>query len=186
MHVFLEALIKVQALHPTAHTILVGEDTPNVAYGARRSDGKGWLTALRGQLGDKLDWRRIHHLGTVSHHTLRNVYRVSKAHIYLSYPFVLSWSLLEAMSCGAVVIGSSTAPVQEVITDKVNGLLVPFGDYDALANIILNTLRNSDSVVGIRKEARKHIIDHYELGTALKRQLLLIDSLVPSMIKSQE
>jgi len=180
VHVFLDALVKVQALHPTAHTILVGEDTPNVAYGARRSDGKGWLTALRGQLGDKLDWRRIHHLGTVNHHTLRNIYRVSKAHIYLSYPFVLSWSLLEAMSCGALVIGSSTAPVQEVITDKINGLLVPFEDYDALANIILNALKKSDSIVGIRKQARKHIIDHYDVRTLLKRQLSLIDSLVPS------
>ena len=90
VHVFLEALAHVQSQHPTANTVLIGADTPKVSYGARRTDDRGWLTALREEMGSKLDWNRIHHLGQVPHKILREVYRVSQAHVYLTYPFVVS------------------------------------------------------------------------------------------------
>lgn len=84
VHVFLEALAQLQARHSTAQAVVVGADTPKVSYGAHRRDGRGWLTALREQLGDRLDWRRMHPLGKVPHGVPREVYRVSAAHAYLS------------------------------------------------------------------------------------------------------
>jgi glycosyltransferase involved in cell wall biosynthesis len=180
VHVFLEALAQLQALHPTAQAVLVGADTPKVSYGAHRSDGRGWLTVLREQLGDRLDWRRIHLLGKVPHEVLREVYRVSAAHVYLSYPFVLSWSLLEAMSCGATVVGSATAPVQELIQHGKTGLLVPFGDAEALARTLLAALQQPAALAPVRQRARQHIQAHYALSACLQRQLQLVDAVAGS------
>ena len=176
IHVFLEALALVQHQHPKAQAVLVGNDTPQVSYGAHRNDGKGWLTALREELGDQLDWSRIHCLGTVAHKTLRQIYRVSAAHIYLTYPFVLSWSLLEALSCGCLVIGSATAPVQEVIQHGHNGLLVPFQDARQLAKTMLQALLKPQLMEPLRLQAR-HSMEPYALPRCLKQQLALIDSL---------
>jgi glycosyltransferase involved in cell wall biosynthesis len=175
VHVFLEALAQLQARHPTAQAVLVGADTPKVSYGAHRHDGKGWLSVLREQLGDRLDWRRIHALGLVPQAQLREVFRVSAAHVYLSYPFVLSWSLLEALSCGALVVGSATAPVQELIQHGKTGLLVPFGDADALARTLLAALQQPAALAPVRQRARQQIRAHYELRACLQRQLQLVD-----------
>ncbi|MCP9891980.1 glycosyltransferase [Cyanobium sp. Aljojuca 7D2] len=180
VHVFLEALAQLQARHPTAQAVLVGTDTPKVSYGAHRSDGRGWLTVLREQLGDRLDWRRIHPLGQVPHGVLRDVYRVSAAHVYLSYPFVLSWSLLEAMGCGALVVGSATAPVQELIQHGETGLLVPFGDAEGLANTLLAALQQPARFTPLRQRARQHIQEGYALHACLKRQLQLVDAVAGS------
>lgn len=174
VHVFLEALSQLQAHHPTAQAVLVGADTPKVSYGAQRQDGRGWLTVLREQLGDRLDWSRIHALGKVPHATLRTVYQVGAAHVYLSYPFVLSWSLLEAMSCGALVVGSDTAPVQELIQHERTGLLVPFGDAEALARTLKKALKQPSTLKTVRKKAHQHIQRHYELRTCLQQQLNLV------------
>ena len=183
VHVFLEALAQLQARHPTAQAVLVGADTPKVSYGARRSDGRGWLTVLREELGDRLDWHRIHALGLVPHAQLREVYRVSAAHVYLSYPFVLSWSLLEAMSCGALVVGSATAPVQELIQHGQTGLLVPFGDAEALAGTLLAALEQPATLAPVRQRARQHIQAHYELRACLQRQLQLVDAVAGGMAR---
>jgi glycosyltransferase involved in cell wall biosynthesis len=177
VHVFLEALTQVQAKHPTAQAVLVGADTPQVSYGAHRSDGRGWLSTLKNELGEQLDWSRIHALGTIRHKTLRQVYRISAAHVYLSYPFVLSWSLLEAMSCGCLVIGSATTPVQEVIEHGRNGLLVPFQAADQLAQAILQALQQPAQMVPLRRQARLSS-KAYALPRCLQQQLALIDSLV--------
>jgi glycosyltransferase involved in cell wall biosynthesis len=176
IHVFLEALALVQQRHASAHAVLVGADTPQVSYGAHRSDGRGWLTALREELGDQLDWTRIHTLGQVPHSTLRQIYQVSAAHVYLTYPFVLSWSLLEAMSCGCLVIGSATAPVQEVIRHGHNGLMVPFQDAGALAHSLLKALNQPQRMAPLRQQARLDSLA-YALPRCLQQQLALIDSL---------
>ena len=177
IHIFLEALAQLQACHPTAQAVLVGANTPNVSYGAKRKDGLGWLTYISRQMGDRLDWRRIHAIGQVPHSVLRDVYRVSSAHVYLSYPFVLSWSLLEAMSCEALVIGSKTSPVEELIKHKQTGLIVPFEDATALKDTLVEALKNPKEMQPIRSRARKHIQNNYELKSCLKNQLALIDSM---------
>ncbi|MBQ60491.1 MAG: glycosyl transferase family 1 [Gammaproteobacteria bacterium] len=176
VHIFLEALAKLQEEHPQAQALLVGADSPKVSYGANRKDGIGWLTALRQELGPRLDWSRIHPLGLVSHKTLKQVFQVSTVHIYLTYPFVLSWSLLEAMSCGALIIGSATEPVKEVIVDQKTGLLVPFGDANSLAKQISKCLQEPDRFIPLRKNARQHIKQKYNLPSCLKEQIKLIES----------
>ena len=175
VHVFLEALALLQARHPTAQAVLVGSDSAKVSYGAHRSDGIGWLSALKQEMGPRLDWRRIHPLGPVPHAVLRQVYQVSSAHVYLSYPFVLSWSLLEAMSCGALVIGSDTAPVREVISHGHTGLLVPFGGAEALAASLLEVLQAPARFTAMGQQARSLVVSRYPLEACLGQRLALID-----------
>ncbi len=176
IHIFLEALIKVQKVRPNAHVLLIGEDTPKVSYGARRKDGKGWLTHLKEELGDSINWEKVHCLGKVPHKILRNIFQISTAHVYLTYPFVLSWSMLEAMSCGALVIGSNTEPVKEVIQHGKNGILFPFGDVEQLSEQLIKALSSPEKYKAIRKSARKTIEETYQLEKCLQEQLSLIDA----------
>jgi glycosyltransferase involved in cell wall biosynthesis len=179
IHIFLDALTRIQSRHSRAQVVLVGEDTPHVSYGSHRPDGLGWLEALKKHHGDCLDWGRIHCLGTVPHHVLKRVYQVSAVHVYLSYPFVMSWSLLESMACGCLVVGSATQPVQEVIKDGFNGFLVPFQDSIELADTVLRVLAKSQDMQSLRRRARKST-GNYALPTCLKQQIRLIDSLLIS------
>ncbi|WP_115125941.1 glycosyltransferase [Synechococcus sp. GEYO] len=174
IHIFMRALTHIQKQHPQLQTILIGQDTANVSYGKKRNDGKGWLTTLRNELGTSLDWSRIHQMGLVSHSSLLKIFQISSAHIYLSYPFVLSWSLLEAMSCGCLVIGSDTPPVKEVIKDGINGYLVPFNDEKAISNTVTKALEQNSG--NIRISARAHIQTHYELQDCLEKQIALIEN----------
>jgi len=182
IHVLLEALPAVLKARPKAQVMLVGQDTPKVSYGAHRTDRRGWLTALRDELGDQLDWSRVHSLGKVPHITLRQIFRISSAHVYLTYPFVLSWSLLEAMSCGALVIGSATAPVEEVIRHGHNGLLVPFDDPVQLAKQLIDVLREPDQFAALRHAARSTVIERFDLSDCLKRQMALVDAVARGVI----
>ena len=151
---FVEAIMYLQKKDPDTCVLLVGKDTPKVSYGRQREDGKGWLSALKQEYEDRINWENIYNLGVVKHEVLRDLFRITTVHVYLTYPFVLSWSLLEAMSCGAL-IGSKTRPVEEVIKNEENGLLVDFNDPKELANKISIVLNNSDKYNDIRKKARK-------------------------------
>ena len=138
--------------------IMVGEDKPKVSYGEHRKDNIGWVTAIKRDSNYKLDWSRIHTVGTVPHSLLIRIYQISSAHVYFSYPFVLSWSMLEAMSCGCLLIGSSTTPVEEVITDNVNGLLVPFKQAETLAKTLLYAINNQDKILCMRHNAENILL----------------------------
>ena len=118
----------------------------------------------------------------LSHGELREIYRISKVHVYLTYPFVLSWSLLEAMSCGCLVIGSDTEPVREVIKHKQNGFLVPFHNSKQLANQIIEALNDKDHNMKLRTNARKTIINNYNLDDCLVNQLNLINKITDSIV----
>ena len=110
---------------------------------------------------------------------LQQLFRVCACHVYLTDPFVLSWSLLEAMACGAVVIGSATPPVQDVILDGVNGHLVDFFDAEALARRIAAVLADPASQQPLRAEARRHVVERFDLQTVcLPQQLALVDRLL--------
>ena len=126
IHIFIDSLQKVLRDCPNTYVLLVGQDTPNVSYGKKREDGQGWLSILRREYSDSIDWSRVLDLGRISHEYLLMIYQITTVHVYLTYPFVLSWSMLEAMSCEAMVVGSDTQPVQEVIIDGQNGALVHF------------------------------------------------------------
>ena len=104
IHTFIECLEEILCSRPKLQVVMVGKDVPNVSYGKHREDGQGWFTALKKEYRERIDWDRVHNLGQISHNKLKALYQITSAHIYLTYPFVLSWSMLEAMSCGALVI----------------------------------------------------------------------------------
>ena len=177
IHIFLEALAKLQSTHSTVQVLMVGLDTANVSYGSCRNDGQGWLSALKNEMGNQLDWSRIHCLGVIPHSLLRSVYQVSAVHVYLTYPFVLSWSLVEAMSCGCLVVGSATAPVEELIQHNQNGILVPFQDPEALTSVLQNALIFPDKYKQLRANARKTAMS-YDTKVCINKQIALIDYIV--------
>lgn len=152
-HIFMRALGRIQAKHKTCHALIVGGD--DVSYGQRPKDAPNWREKMLREV--KLDPARTHFLGKVPYDTYRKALQVSAAHVYLTYPFVLSWSMLEAMASGCLVIGSNTAPVREVICDKENGLLVDFFDREAIVERVLETLESPQTFRHLRACAREDI-----------------------------
>ncbi len=137
-HRFMRALPEIQKLHKTCHAVIVGGD--EVSYGRAPGGGKTWRQAMLEEVGEKLDPERTHFLGKLPYADYKRVLQLSAAHLYLTYPFVLSWSMLEAMATGCVVVGSDTAPVTEVIEDGVNGRLVGMFDSEQLVGRTVETL----------------------------------------------
>lgn len=170
----LEAAAKVIRQNTDAIFIFVGGD--GVSYGTPPPGGGSWKDTLLAKHDIPAD--RILFPGAISHNLLRQLYQISAAHIYLTYPFVLSWSVIEAMACGALVIGSETSPVQEVIRSGQNGLLVPFYDTDALAGTILSVLQKPADFLSMRAAARRTIENRFRLVDCLSRQKSLIDSVL--------
>lgn len=176
-HIVMRALPNILKARPKARICLVGGD--GVSYGSAPTDHPSWKAALLAELGDKLDLSRVHFLGKVSYGDYLNLLRLSSAHIYLTYPFVLSWSMLEAMALGCLVIGSATSPVEEVIQDGVNGLLVPFFQTQLLAERVIDALAEPERFRSLRTEARATIIDRYDFDLhSWPGHLKLIDEFV--------
>jgi glycosyltransferase involved in cell wall biosynthesis len=148
-HIFMRALEKLQRCHKTAHALIVGGD--DVSYGERPKDAKHWREKMLREV--KLDATRTHFLGKLPRAQYIKVLQVSAAHVYLTYPFVLSWSLLEAMACGASIVASDTAPVREVIRAGENGLLTPFFDAECLSSRIDESMFGSDTSARRRRLA---------------------------------
>lgn len=162
-HSFLRALAVVQRLHPSCQALIVGGD--EVSYGRRPKDAAHWREKLTGETA--LDPARTHFLGKLPYAAYRRVLQVSAAHVYLSYPFVLSWSMLEAMASGCLVIGADTAPVREVIRHGENGWLVDFFDYPAIAERIVGVLEDQEAQAPLRRRARADIVERYALQRGL-------------------
>ena len=158
---FLHSIPLLQQKHPDAQILIVGAD--GRGYGAPAPKGTTYRKMYMNEIKEKADIRKIHFLGHVPHGILRQLYQVSAAHVYLTFPFVLSWSMLEAMSCQCLVIGSKTPPVQEVLKDGENGLLVDFFSPEQVAGAVCEALDGSDRIAGIRERARKTIVDKYDL-----------------------
>ena len=172
-HTFMRALPKILKNNPNAHVIMVGGD--GVSYGQPPLGDTSWKSIFLDEVVDRLDMSRVHFTGQVSTRVLRQIYQVSAVHVYLTYPFVLSWSMLEAMSAGCLVIGSDVAPVREMICDNESGLLTDFFDHELLAQRVLEVLENSGRYVHVRRAARDHVVKHYDLTTVcLPNQIALI------------
>lgn len=169
-HSFMRALPRIQQQHPHCHTLIVGGD--DVSYGSKPKGSSNWREHLLKEV--QVDPARTHFLGKLPYDAYRRVLQVSSAHVYLTYPFVLSWSMLEAMSIGCLVIGSRTAPVQEVIRNGENGLLVDFFDVGAMANRVVEALETAKALQPLRAQARADVVARYSLaqGDAGYRALL--------------
>ena len=178
-HRFLRMLPRLQQLRPRAHVLIVGGD--GVSYGAGPAGGGTWKAQLLRELEGQLDLSRIHFVGRVSHPVLHDLFRVTACHVYLTYPFVLSWSALEAMACGSVLVASATPPVQEVIQDGENGILVDFFDGEELAQRIADVLAEPAAFRTLAENARQTIVDSFDLKrSCLPRQIALVDRLASS------
>jgi len=160
-HTFMRALPLLQKLRPNARVVIVGAD--GVSYGAAPPKGKTWKEIFRDEVAGQLDMSRIHFVGKLPHALLTQLMQVSAVYTYLTYPFVLSWSLMEAMSTGCLIVGSRTAPLEEVITHGENGLLVDFFDTEALAGTIADAMQRRDALTHLREAARQTIVDGYDL-----------------------
>jgi len=164
---FMEAVALIQQRRPQCHIVVVGDD--RVAYGKQLPDGKTYKQLMLETL--PLDLSRLHFTGSLPYHQYLQVLQASSAHIYLTRPFVLSWSMLEAMATGCLVIGSSTAPVMEIIEDSKNGLLVDFFSPEQIADRVDEVLNHPDRLATLRQRAREKIIQCYDLATLLPRHL---------------
>jgi glycosyltransferase involved in cell wall biosynthesis len=176
-HVFMRLLPELLARFPQARVLIVGGN--DVSYGRRPEGAPNWREKLLVELGNRLDLNRVHFLGRLPYPQYLTVMRISSVHVYLTYPFVLSWSLLEAMASGCAVVASRTAPVEEVIEDGRNGHLVDFFDTGGLVERISQVLARPDEQEPIRMAAREAIIDRYDLETkCLPAYLALLRRLV--------
>lgn len=158
-HIFMRALPKVLAARPNAQVVIVGAD--GVSYGKRPDTGT-WKDIILSEVGDSIDMSRVHFMGKVAYETFVALMQVSRVHAYLTYPFVLSWSTVEAMSCGAYIVGSRTPPVQEMITDGVNGTLVDFFDIPAWSAALIDGLAHPERFTALRNAARETILNGYD------------------------
>jgi len=177
-HVFMRMLPLLLARRPKCHVVIVGAN--GVSYGSPplHKNGNSWRRVLLQELNGQLDLSRIHFVGRVPHSVLHNLFQVTACHVYLTYPFVLSWSVLEAMSCGALVVGSATPPVEEVIKHGVNGLLVDFFDHESLAAQISTVLADRGAYAELARLGRATVEDHFDLqGVCLPKQLRLVRAL---------
>lgn len=164
IHVFMRMLPLFQELAPDAHVLMIGADDPRI-YGLPPRDGGTWLAAMRAEMGSRIDWSRVHVLPALPHDQLHRVFSNVTAHLYLTYPFVLSWSLLEAMACEALVIASDTAPVRDAIRHGENGLLVDFFDGPAMARQLAEVCRHPRAHARLRRAARATVLEKFDRAT---------------------
>jgi glycosyltransferase involved in cell wall biosynthesis len=181
-HSFMRSLPMLFERRPNARVIIVGGD--GRGYGAVPARGT-WREKFFREVRDRINEERVHFLGYVPHEMLLSLYRIAACHVYLTYPFVLSWSMLECMSTGGLVIGSRTPPVEEVIHDGENGLLVDFFDPAAIAAQVEKVLAEPSRFATLREAARRTIVERYALRTqCLPKQLALIDTVAKDQVST--
>lgn len=174
-HIFMRAIPEIQKRHPDAEILIVGSD--GVSYGRPLPEGQTYKQRLLDEVA--FDRTKVHFTGHLRSPQFRAVMHVSAAHVYLTYPFVLSWSLLEAMASGCLVIGSRTPPVEEVIEDGRNGLLVDFFDWASLVDRVDEALSEPEKFVPVRAAARTTAVAGYDISSVcLPRQLALVADLM--------
>jgi len=167
---FMEAIPYILKENKKCHIIIAGED--RVCYGPPRNDGKTWKTFMLEKI--KIDRARVHFVGALPYGKYLKLLQSSDVHVYLTRPFVLSWSILEAMSCGCVVVASDTEPIKEIIKEGVNGFLTDFFNPRQIAHKILSVLDYPSFVQSISQKARETIIQNYSLQKLLPKQLKII------------
>ncbi|MDO5613976.1 MAG: glycosyltransferase [Paracoccus sp. (in: a-proteobacteria)] len=177
-HIFMRALPRVLAARPNAQVVIVGGE--GVSYGGVPKDAESWKIKMMSEVGPRLDLSRVHFLGRVPYVQYLSLLQVARVHCYLTYPFVLSWSLTEAMAAGPLIVASDTEPVRELIADGENGRLVPFFDVAALSETLVRGLAGDPDAPRLTAAARQTIVGGYDLHShCLPAQIAWVESFAP-------
>ena len=176
-HVLMRALPLLLRRRKRLQVVIVGGD--DVSYGAPPPPLSTYRAMMLEEVGSQLDLERVHFLGLIDYRAYLSLLQVSSVHVYLTYPFVLSWSFVEALACGCVVVGSSTPPVLEILRDCENGLTVDFFSHKALADRIEEALEQPGKMQRLRAAARSTALEQFDLkNVLLPRWLKLFDDLI--------
>lgn len=169
-HVFMRALPEIQRRNPGTRCVIVGENS--VSYGSPPRDHKTWREAMLAEVGGRIDTSRLHFVGRIGYPDYVQLLQVSTCHVYMTYPFVLSWSCIESLAAGCRVVASDTQPVRDAITDGENGLLFPFFDREALVATVTRVLENPHGFDRLAARAIERAKRDFDLETVCKpRQL---------------
>lgn len=179
-HIFMRALPEILRRRPTARVLIVGGD--KVSYGAKPQGSQTWKDVFAGEVRPQMadsEWARVHFLGNINYQVFIALLQLSTVHVYLTYPFVLSWSLLEAMSAGCAIVASNTAPLHEAIRHNETGRLVDFFDVHGLAHEVCELLEASTERQRLGQNARNFVLGHYDLReVCLPRQIAWVERLL--------
>ena len=162
-HIMLRSLPDILDIDPKVQVVIVGGK--GKSYSGNAPGGRTWFDVFREKIDRPVDWSRVHMVGHLPYEQFVKVLQLSSAHVYLTYPFVLSWSLIESMALECRIVASDTAPVREVIEDGVNGRLFPFFDPKALAGRVRETLENKEQSAAMAKTARARALQKYDFET---------------------
>ncbi len=171
-HIFMRAVAEILNARPRAEIVIVGGETPS--YGPSAPDGANWKAFCLDEMLPSIDLSRVHFIDRLPYEQYLALLQVSSAHVYLTYPFVLSWSLIEAMAAGCVIIGSDTEPVREAITRDVNGVLVSFHDSKAIARAVIAVLADPAQYAHLGVAARETAIRDYDKRICVPEALRLL------------
>lgn len=179
-HVFMRALPSLLARCPNAQVVIVGGD--DVSYGRKPTQFGCWREAMLAEIklltDVPLPMHRVHMVGKLPYEAYLRLLQVSSVHVYLTVPFVLSWSLMEAMSCECAIVASNTAPVREVITHEQEGLLVDFFDTSALVDSVVGLLHDPTRARQLGQAARAKVVQHYTVEQGLAGYEKVIDDVM--------
>ncbi|PPQ36188.1 Glycosyltransferase involved in cell wall bisynthesis [Rhodoblastus acidophilus] len=177
-HVFMRALPDILAARPNAQAVIIGGD--DVSYGAAPEQGKSWKSIYLDEVADRLDLSRVHFLPPQPYDRFVQLLQTTTVHVYFTVPFVLSWSMIEAMALGCVVIGSDTPPVREAIDDGVNGLLTPFHEPAGLAERVSRVLAAPSDYAALGAAARETALARYAKKDCLRQAMDILGLPVPA------
>jgi len=187
-HTFMRALPKILRAKPNARILIIGGSKVSYGFAPEKSrfGFDNWKDIFINEVAPYLseeNWKNIYFLGLVDYVNYLNVLQISMVHVYLTYPFVLSWSMLESMSVGCALIGSNTAPVLEVIKDGFNGEITDFFDHEKLADKVVALIDDPERRNEMAKNARQFIIENYDLETVcMPRQIQWVQNIYEQSI----
>lgn len=181
-HTFMRALPHILEARPNARAVVIGGN--DTSYGKKASDEGGYRARMEREVGDRVDWDRVHFIGRVPYADFCRVIQVSRCHIYLTVPFVLSWSLLEAMAMEATIVAADVPPVREAMEDGKTGLLTDFFDPKALAAKVVDVLARPDDYAHLGPAARADVVARFDYETVCRpEQIRRMNSLLPAALQ---
>jgi glycosyltransferase involved in cell wall biosynthesis len=179
---FIESVAYIQERRPNCHIVVVASE--RVCYGKPLPDGMTYKEYMLKKV--PLDLSRIHFVGSLPYGLYLKVIQASDVHIYLTRPFVLSWSMIESMSTGCLVIGSDTPPVAEVIQDGENGLLADFFSPKQIADRVDEVFAHPTRMAELRKKARETALERYSHQVLLPRHIQLIEDVANGVLSTKQ